>query len=624
MFRKIVSNIPFQPALLGQTSFYLNRLRKEESLRRVGFIMISLVLLLQIFSLIYPSKPSLATSANDIIYGASSKDEVLRAYTNNRDGLGRTDIRAIFNHYGIASDQISSAKAQKIGSKQKNFISTGRSTSPGNNTFINIPGVSNGGIFQRPLSNWDANGQQNYYDTITGMSKLGFRFWIIIDGCGNIVFEQGSLPPNLDISKQRTSGDTVYSGGKINYQIQFRNVGPGLARDVRIKDILPDEFSYVSYTSNIDLKFSKNGNVLVWRIANSGSELTPSHKWYTIKLHLKAKDVTSNQKVCNTANISANGVTTKVVNDSQSDRCVKIQPPVLMCQSLSISEIPTWDSRKFETTISTKGKTAVPKQIDYYVNNNLVASIPVADGSKTQYFTYKFPTEGTYEIFANLIATNGVVLSSGEKCRISETINKPTNPEPMISTDKMVSNITQNISNANNTLAKPGDKLKYTIFIYNKGEAPAVNLVLDGEYGESINDILEYSDLIDKGDANFDNQTNFLSWSSVTIPAGSHVQKSFIVQVKNPLPNTPTSASDPLSYDFKMQNVYGREVIINLDKPPTKLIEQSISTLPNTGPGSNLAIIFVVISVVGYFFYRNKLLAEELEIVHHEYSKGNI
>jgi len=39
MFRKIVSNLPFSPALVGQLGFYAKRLRKEETTRRLGLIL---------------------------------------------------------------------------------------------------------------------------------------------------------------------------------------------------------------------------------------------------------------------------------------------------------------------------------------------------------------------------------------------------------------------------------------------------------------------------------------------------------------------------------------------------------------------------------------------------------
>jgi hypothetical protein len=196
------------------------------------------------------------------------------------------------------------------------------------------------------------------------------------------------------------------------------------------------------------------------------------------------------------------------------------------------------------------------------------------------------------------------------------------NGSPMISLDKSVSNLTQNIEDANNTKASPGDRLKYTIHIYNYGDAPANNLKLDGEYGESINDILEYSDIVDLGDANFNNQTNFLTWNSVNVPVNGHIQKSFIVQVKNPLPSTPVSASDPLSYDYMMHNKYGRLVTIKLDKSTAKIVELGVTTLPNTGPGTSMIIVTILFATAGYFYYRSRLMAKELSIIHKDYSSG--
>jgi uncharacterized repeat protein (TIGR01451 family) len=585
----------------------------------MGLFMVAAVLVVQLFAIIFPSQPSLATSANDIIYGAKSKDQVMQAYINNRDTLGRNDIRAIYDHYGIGTAQISAAKPERIGSEQHSFTSTGRSTSPGIDTFVSIPKVSNGGIYQRPLTNWDSiNHQQNWYDTITGVSRFGFRFWIIIDGCGNIVFEQNSLPSNLEIVKDLSSAVTANPGDKVSYLIQFRNTGPGIAADVVIKDIVPKELTYQSYASNTNLKFSRNGQELTWTMATSSSQLPPSQKWFTINLNLIVNNTNVSKQACNLASINTKGTTKK---DSNQE-CIKIVIPSINCQNLKIVESPTWNSRKFETQISAQnGGTA--KQINYFINNKQASSLPVASGAASQFFTYTFPGEGTYTIRADLEASQGVGLS-GRDCELSETIKKPVNPVARLSTDKAVTNLTQNIQDANDTTAKPSDKLKYTIFIKNTGDADATNVELNGEYGESINDILEYSDLIDKGDAQFDNQTKFLSWGAINIPAGGQVQKSFTVQIKDPLPATPASASDPLSYDFDMQNAYGRVVVIHLDKPATKIIEQTAQTLPNTGLGSNIVISAIAFTVIGYFFYRSRLMSKELIIIKDEFASGSL
>ena len=523
MFKKIISNLPFHPAVLEQVSFYSRRLKQEDSLRRTGMILTALVIVLQIFVIVSPSKPSLATSTNDIVYGARSKENILNAYNNNRDNLGRTDIQAIFNYFGIGSQQIASATYQRIGSQQQRFVSTGRGTSPGIDTFINIPNVQNGGIYQRLLSSWDTGGRQNWYNTITGLSSYGFRFWLLTDGCGNIVFEENTLTPNLNIVKKLASSETVKVNDTVTYSIHFQNAGPGAAKNVNINDTLANEFEYVSFTSNVDLIFSKSKQSLNWKIANNGSELPPSTRWYNIIVTVRLIRIINTNKVCNASSITATGLNAKQTGPS----CIN-------------------------------------------------------------------------------------------------TVQDPDDPEPRLVTDKTVENLTQNISDANNTLAKPGDKLKYTILVTNSGGAEYKNLKLEGDFGESINDILEYSLLIDQGDARYNENTKFLSWDAVNIPPGETIKKSFIVQVMSPLPSTPTSASDPLSYDFKMQNKYGRLVVVNLDKPVSKVVEQTVKQLPNTGPGSNIAISALAAIVIGYFFYRSRLLSKELEVANRLYNAGDL
>ena len=49
MFRKLVSNIAFSPALVSQLGFYAKRLRKEETTRRIGLIFTVLALVVQSF-----------------------------------------------------------------------------------------------------------------------------------------------------------------------------------------------------------------------------------------------------------------------------------------------------------------------------------------------------------------------------------------------------------------------------------------------------------------------------------------------------------------------------------------------------------------------------------------------
>jgi hypothetical protein len=65
MFRRIVSNLPFSPALVGQLGFYAKRLHKEEVTRQLGLIFLVLALLVQSLSIFQPPESANASGLND-------------------------------------------------------------------------------------------------------------------------------------------------------------------------------------------------------------------------------------------------------------------------------------------------------------------------------------------------------------------------------------------------------------------------------------------------------------------------------------------------------------------------------------------------------------------------------
>ena len=71
-----------------------------------------------------------------------------------------------------------------------------------------------------------------------------------------------------------------------------------------------------------------------------------------------------------------------------------------------------------------------------------------------------------------------------------------------------------------------------------------------------------------------------------------------------------------------MTNVYGDTVTIKLPPSITKQTELVTTELPKTGPGTSLAIGFVLTTVVGYFFARSRLMAKELDMVRKDFANG--
>jgi len=192
---------------------------------------------------------------------------------------------------------------------------------------------------------------------------------------------------------------------------------------------------------------------------------------------------------------------------------------------------------------------------------------------------------------------------------------------------KTASNDTQKITNANGTTAKNLDVITYTLTATNTGTAPIKDFVIR----ENLNDVLEYSDVVNLNGATLD-QDQSASWPKMTIGAGETITRQISVRVKSTLPLTPqpcaatqTSATCPNSgsFDMIMTNVfYGKAINISLTAPPAKIIEQTAQVLPNTGPGTTLLIGFSVVVLAGYFFGRSSLFATELDLVREDFSNS--
>ena len=94
------------------------------------------------------------------------------------------------------------------------------------------------------------------------------------------------------------------------------------------------------------------------------------------------------------------------------------------------------------------------------------------------------------------------------------------------------------------------------------------------------------------------------------------------MKVKDVISQTPTSSSDSAHFDLAMVNVYGTTVTIHVPGGPEKKIETTVSSLPNTGPGTSAMIAAAICILAGYFYSRSRLLAEETTIALHQNSAG--
>ena len=199
MFRKIVSNLAFSPALVGQLGFYAKRLRKEEATRRIGLIFTALALVVQSFAVFSPPESANAANGNNIIYGGvKSKTELLSLYDKNKDSAGHTDLQQIYSKFGITRQDIVNASEASFNSRDFNLgiISVGRSNYTWQRTPYEVPETSTtvyaGNVYKFDTTEWSKkNGSP--YQAVIGKRTVDGKWFAIMFACGNPAFVE--LPP---------------------------------------------------------------------------------------------------------------------------------------------------------------------------------------------------------------------------------------------------------------------------------------------------------------------------------------------------------------------------------------------------------------------------------------------
>ncbi len=232
MFRKLVSNLPFNPSLLGTLSFYARRVKQEEGLRRVGFGFIALAMFIQMFAVIAPPEPTLAESANDIIRGGFSKqsDAVLMCLDPTRD------FSTILNNFGITCTDIERAKTRTLTSTEHGGQlysmgriargPIGRSNKQTDERSVAIAGNT---YYMRKLASLDT-WASSAYKALEGRTSSGKVFFILYD-CGNLVIVgPPTAPPPPKVTDDGaceviSNIGSLLPGQRFNASIRVRNTG---------------------------------------------------------------------------------------------------------------------------------------------------------------------------------------------------------------------------------------------------------------------------------------------------------------------------------------------------------------------------------------------------------------
>jgi fimbrial isopeptide formation D2 family protein len=636
MFKKLVSNLPFNPSLIHQVGFYAERLKREQAVRRLSILFMVLAMFVQSFAVFSPAERSLAASSNHIINGLRTRADILAAW----DAPG-SDIPAIYGKFGVQRSDIEALTSNPNTTIKSNdgndWWTTGRNSLLG---YSNVsqqykdsqvaiqfagegtPSSSDDAfVYYRQLRAWDIRNTYNTYSAFKGtISKTGETFWILVD-CGNFTKIGRYTPPTpikpgLEIRKTiQKATETLKAGESFAYTIEYRNpVRDSLAENVVIEDELDTrKFDVVSPQG-----LSITNGFLRYPVGN----LSYTADYKVLKITVRLKDqLSSGTNVCNVARLTSTNtqavtsqeVCLTVINPcpydpsrpSNSPDCIE---PKLTCSLVDAVINRTTRKVTFRSTVTSTNPattTIVAYAYDY------------GDGKKESFnvsaFTHE--TSHTYapgEYRATVTISYKIVGKDGTSSDVSCAQPISFDEDKPLGESKTVKNITRP---EDTKKVQAGDVLEYTLTTTNSQNYSRVNV----DITDYVGDILDYADIdeafLKTQNGVYDKTTKKILWNDISIPGNQSVELLFRVTMKNPIPATNSPSSVSTDYDCKISNQYGNEITLDVVCPVVKGIE----TLPNTGPGTSMLMITGITTVVGYFFFRSRLLAKEIELVRHDY-----
>lgn len=180
-------------------------------------------------------------------------------------------------------------------------------------------------------------------------------------------------------------------------------------------------------------------------------------------------------------------------------------------------------------------------------------------------------------------------------------------------------NITQNNARAESTAAQASDRISYTLKTENTTKSP--QLV---SFAIPLADVMEYSRLIDNGGGLMDSSAKTLAWPPVKLAPGESQQRTFVIQLLDPIPATPAGQSNTTSYDCIMSSSFGTGTNIQVVCPASKTVEAALGVFPTIGIFGNFVFGAIVAGCSIYFYMRTRQLKTEIRLIRHNLNTGTI
>ncbi len=659
MFKKLVSNLPFNPGLIQQVAFYGKRLHKEQGIRRISFVFMAATLLINIVAIASPAQNTLAGSDSNIMVGggATTKEGIIQKYDQD------PWVRAVFSSFGISKEDIQKMTPETLSVSAANnagegLVTAGRRPNGSAGEYpVNIAGAN---IYRHSL---DSAFRTDSVQVISCQKEICGRYKAIILVCGNPLIDIYEKPPTpvpdptplgyVDGSDCSSIFGWAYNNQFARYVHLYVDkpafggavAGTDYHEVAATQDTRPDVATVYPGTPS-SVGWSWDGGPLkddgkdhkIWAYVTDRS----SHYALLTNGEGRAVNFTCPKPVVVTC--PAGPLAGQPAKDNDVRNCP--ESPVASCTKLTIlsNAVQKDTEARFVITATALNGATIS---GYYVDFGDGSDKTFSSTAGSLDVTHKYKDVGTYKVVATAKTSLGDKTSadcSGTvdvkpqpvPCPHDATIlfsdTKNCNPCPENPTlpasnkelciapkilSKKVANVTKGVTDANGSTASAGDILEYTLITQNT----AKKLDVKHTTTESIRDLLDYAELSDAGTAKLDADKN-LVWPEATIVAGAQLKQVFKVKVKDVIASTPTSISDAGTFDLKMVNVYGNSTTVNLASPTKLTIQRTAEQLPHTGPGSSLVLTFFAVIVLGFFYSRSRVLAKEVDIVRYEYSRG--
>lgn len=318
MFKKIVSQLSFSPALVGQLGFYAKRLRKEQATRRLGLVFVALALVVQSLVVFQAPEPANASNANDMVPGglgtgsSLSINRFLAPYDRNDRHL-----KDIMNMAGITRAEIAAMKFSTV--EAGTSISYGFENRAGSKavTIVDRNHSPVTTLYGRNMTVWGYKPSDRIYAFVGHSEKAGW--FAIIRACGNLVTrkliktppppEPPTPPPapaniianktGLNITRGNVDASKVVAreNDTLTYTVKVSNTG-GTAKQVTMQDNLSEVLNFSQLTNAGGGSLNQASKVLTWPTVNLKPG-TSVAKTYSVKMKSSLINTTTQCKMTN-------------------------------------------------------------------------------------------------------------------------------------------------------------------------------------------------------------------------------------------------------------------------------------------------------------------------------------